>query len=171
MGQDKLFLQLGQTTLLAKGIKTCREIFETVKIAGGTAEKFASFDCPVVLDYPGAKGPLAGIIAALQDCDEPCCFVTAADLCDLNGEIISQLIDQYDGQPYCGLIESGGIQPLCGIYNKSALPHLMEMAESGQFGLRFALSGMAYQGIEIELDVWRNVNRISDLKLVGEKNV
>ncbi len=171
MGEDKLFLQMGQTTLLARGIKTCRELFETVKIAGGTAEKFESFNCNVVVDFPGAKGPMAGIIAALQDCKEDSCFIVAADLCDLNGDIVRKLINGYNGQPYCGLLEPNGIQPLCGIYNKSALPHLLDKAKSGQFGLRIALSEMAYQGIGIELDIWRNINRLSDLKLIGEKNV
>lgn len=164
MGQDKLFLALGQTTLLAKGIATCRELFELVKIAGGSVDKFKPFDCPVVTDYPGAQGPLAGIIAALNDCAEQACFVTAADLCDLDTEIISRLLDEYDSQSYCGLVETGGIQPLCGIYNKSALPHLLEMAKRGQYGMRSVIAGLPYKGVEIDLTIWRNINRLSDFE-------
>ncbi|MFQ5608576.1 MAG: molybdenum cofactor guanylyltransferase, partial [Candidatus Zixiibacteriota bacterium] len=83
MSGDKLFLEINGKSLLKRTLEVCRSRFDEVWIVAKESEKFAGLDYPVVIDWPGADGPLAGIIAALSDCTESACFVTAADLYDL----------------------------------------------------------------------------------------
>lgn len=163
MGQDKLFMEVGGQPLLSHTLSICCESFPRVSIAAKEKDKFSAFDCNVVLDWEGADGPMAGIIAALQDCPEDYCFITAADLLDLSTTTISILLSRYQGQQYFGLRESERIQPLCGIYARSSLDSLIDAAKRGMYGLNEALEQLDTKLISINSDSWRNINRPEDI--------
>lgn len=163
MGQDKLFLEVDGKHLLRHTLSTCCELFERVSIVAKEKNKFSAFDCNVVLDWEGADGPMAGIVAALQDCPEDYCFITAADLLDLSTTTISMLVRQYQGEQYFGLKESERIQPLCGIYARSSLASLIDAAKRGRYGLHEALEQLDTKFISVNSDSWRNINRPEDI--------
>jgi molybdopterin-guanine dinucleotide biosynthesis protein A len=167
MGVDKLFLQVDGQSLLERAIAVCESYFGQVKLVSGDADKFSSLDYPVVLDSPKAKGPMAGVIAALEDCQSDSCFVTAADLLDLRTEILASIIAGYNGQQYFGLLESGGIQPLCGIYHKSALEVFYKFAKENNYGMTEAVKNLAHDGIIVPAGSWRNINCPEDLAIGG----
>jgi molybdopterin-guanine dinucleotide biosynthesis protein A len=106
---------------------------------------------------------MAGVIAALEDCKTDYCFVTAADLADLSTEIITLLVDMYNNQQYLGLRESGGVQPLCGIYHKSALDVFYNRAQKADFGMTRAVKAMNHKGVILPAGQWRNINCPEDL--------
>lgn len=164
LGQDKLYVQHHGTTLLAHTVNICSGIFNSVKIVAKKAEKFHALECEIVIDSPDADGPMAGIIAALQDCQEEWCFITATDLPDLNQEIITAIIGAYNGQQFMGLKEQNGPQMLCGIYHRSALPVLITRAKQGDFSLVGALSMLSHTLLPVPVATWRNVNTPEDLQ-------
>jgi molybdopterin-guanine dinucleotide biosynthesis protein A len=163
MGRDKLFLEVDGKYLLRHALLTCCELFERVSIVAKEKNKFSAFDCKVVLDWEGAEGPMAGIVAALQDCPEDNCFITAADLLDLSTTTISMLVRRYQGEQYFGLKELEGIQPLCGIYARSSLDTLIKAAKHGRYGLHEALEQLDTRLISVNSDSWRNINRPGDI--------
>jgi molybdopterin-guanine dinucleotide biosynthesis protein A len=163
MGRDKLFLSIDGSPLLEKTLAVCSERFNTVKILARENEKFAKFSVPVILDYENAQGPIAGIIAALEDCSDNYCFITAADLCDLNDEIISLLLDNFQGEEYFGIDEGAQKQPLCGIYSVAALNVLRDCADKNIFDLQSALKQINARFIPAPLENWRNINSAADL--------
>ncbi len=167
MGTDKLFLQIEGRSLLERTISVCEPYFGQVKLVSGNSDKFSSLDYPVVIDSPMANGPMAGIIAALKDCATDNCFVTAADLFDLKVDVITALISRYNGQQYLGLLESGGVQPLCGIYNKSALEVFYRFAQNGKYCMTEAVIAMDHHGITLPAGDWRNINSPADLPIGG----
>lgn len=167
MGVDKLFLQVGGRSLLERTIATCEQCFREVKLVAGSSDKFLLFNKPVVTDSPRADGPMAGVIAAIEDCDGDHCFVTASDLFDLRGEIIEALITEYTGQQYLGVRESGGIQPLCGIYHTSVLAVLYYFARNGVYNMTKFVHALAYDAIDIPDGRWRNINSPDDLAIGG----
>ena len=113
MGKDKLFLPLSHSTILQKTIDKCKTFFNSVTIVAKNADKFKEIDCDVITDIEGAEGPLAGIITALIHCPHQYCFITAADLIDLNDEIIITLLNSVDDEDFVGINENNLIQPLC----------------------------------------------------------
>jgi molybdopterin-guanine dinucleotide biosynthesis protein A len=149
--------------LLERTIATCAVSFDRVKVVAPEAGKVSELGYPVVLDSPRASGPMAGVIAALEDCSTDTCFVTAADLLDLRTEVIQLLVSQYRGQQYFGLKEHAGIQPLCGIYHKSALKVLHARAGDELFGMNDALKQMSSASIVVPPGSWRNINCPDDL--------
>lgn len=164
LGRDKLFVPIEGRPLLERTLRVCREVFPDVKILAREKTKFANFDCAIVLDHPQAQGPLAGIISALEDCSDPACFITAADLCDLDHRVIHELLAEYDGEDYFGLNEGARRQPLCGIYSATALDVLRERAEQGVFDLQSALDCLITRFIPAPTGRWRNINTEIDLK-------
>jgi molybdopterin-guanine dinucleotide biosynthesis protein A len=108
---------------------------------------------------------MAGVIAALEDCDTQTCFVTAVDLFDLNAGVIASLITRYRGEQYLGLIESNGVQPLCGIYHKSSLDVFYRYAQNNEFCMTEALKVLDHSGIVLPAGQWRNLNCPEDLAM------
>jgi len=150
----------------ARKTAKCAASFDQVKLVAPKVGKLSELGYPVVLDSPRAAGPMAGVIAAIEDCRSENCFVTAADLFDLRAEVVALLVSQYRGQQYFGLKEPLGIQPLCGIYHKSALTVLRARADQGQFGMADALKQMDTDSIALPPGQWRNINYPEDLVAV-----
>jgi molybdopterin-guanine dinucleotide biosynthesis protein A len=163
MGVDKLFMQVEGKTLLERTLATCEACFKTVKLVANEPAKFSSLNYAVVPDSPRARGPMAGVIAALEDCNSDICFVTASDLLDLNEEIIESLIARYQDQQYLGLIEENGLQPLCGLYHKSSLGAFYRCAHKDEFRLSEAIKELNHNGIAVPSHQWRNINSPEDL--------
>ncbi len=163
MGRDKLLVSVDGVPLLRWALDVCRESFEQVSIVAKETAKFRQFDAEVLLDAPEADGPLAGLITAFRHCSGAYCFVTAADLRDLNRTVIVTLLQAFDGEQYLGLKEPDTCQPLCGIYNVSSLPVLLAAAHRGEYALHTILRELDCRFIPCELTIWRNINRPSDL--------
>ncbi len=170
MGQDKAFVKLNGVTLLEKTIHTCREVFELVTVSAKSPAKFEGLDCPVVSDWPGAEGPMAGIIASLEHCGQGSCFVTAVDFCDLSVNIIESLLKMYDNQHYFGLQENNRLQPLCGIYSTAIKEHLIQTARNGNYGMKEALMSCKVGYVPAPVELWRNINTPSDLPAGGSND-
>ncbi|MCP4583105.1 MAG: molybdenum cofactor guanylyltransferase [candidate division Zixibacteria bacterium] len=167
MGTDKLYLQIDGQTLLERTIATCRACLKKVKLVAGNSARLSSLSVELVLDSPMAKGPMAGIIAALEDCETETCFITAVDLPDLNPDVVESIIDRYEGQQYFGLLEANGLQPLCGIYHKSALEVFYQFARNKGFSVTEVVKTLNYDVINVDSPRWRNLNYPEDLA-VGE---
>ncbi len=167
MGANKLFMLINGQSLLERTIAVCKECFVTVKLVAGHAAGFSSLDIPVVRDNPNARGPMAGVIAALEDCRADRCFVTAADLFDLRAEVIVPLIAQYRDQQYLGVTESNGLQPLCGIYHESSLDTFHRFAKQGDFCMNEAVKTLNHEGVALPEGQWRNLNIPEDLPKAG----
>ena len=167
MRVDKLFLQIGGQSLLERAIATCEPCFRQVRLVAGQSDRFSSLDYTVVLDSPRASGPMAGVIAALEDCETDSCFLTAADLFDLSAEVIESLVDQYRGQQYLGVKESSGLQPLCGIYHRSSLGAFYRCAQNGKYRMADALNELKSDGVALPSGQWRNINSPEDLAVGG----
>jgi molybdopterin-guanine dinucleotide biosynthesis protein A len=163
MGTDKLFLKIDDRSLLERTISTCEFCFENVKLVAGNPARFSSLGIDIVPDSPAARGPMAGVIAALEDSDRDICFVTAADLPDLSRTIIESLIARYSGQQYFGLMEPGGLQPLCGIYSGSSLDAFYRFAREGNFSVAAAVESLNYEALALPSVRWRNINYPGDL--------
>jgi molybdopterin-guanine dinucleotide biosynthesis protein A len=171
IGSDKLFFGFNNTTLLKNTLQICSILFSNVKIVAKDSNKFESLSTPVLIDSTLADGPMAGIITALEDCLNDYCFITAADFYDLNEDIIHKVLQSYKNEQYLGLKINNRLQPLCGIYNRSCLPVLFNIAQTKNYKMLDAIKHLQSRYIELTLDNWRNINDPEDLETIRRENV
>ena len=167
MGRDKLFIEMNEQSLLSRTMSSCRAVFSEVALVARSKEPFSQFDCRILIDMPGIDGPLAGVITAIEDCRSEMLFITAADLYDLNADTIRTLLKTYNGEQYLGIRERDHIQPLCGIYAKTALDTLLKAAQEGTTRMSEAIHGLECRFIPPPSGNWRNINSPEDLKTLG----
>jgi len=171
IGLDKLLFEFNDTSLLKNTLQICSYIFSDIKIVAKDSYKFRSFSMPVLLDSTLADGPMAGIISALEDCKNDFCFVTAADFYDLNESIIHKVLKSYLNEQFLGLKINNRLQPLCGIYHRSCLPELKNIALTKNYKMVDALRQLQSRYIELSLNKWRNINNLEDLEAIRKEYV
>ncbi len=173
MGRDKLFMPVDGVPLLERTLHVCRGLFDDVYVVAGQNAKFRSLEYDVLLDAPGAEGPMAGIITALRHCTASACFVTSADLPDLDNAVITTLLLEYAGEQYLGVAEPRRGQPLCGIYAVSSLPVFLAAAKRGDYALHSVLTAIDHRFVQLNIKQWRNVNYPIDrhLRRVSDQHV
>jgi molybdenum cofactor guanylyltransferase len=171
IGFDKLLTQVNNNNLLEKTIKSCSLIIKTVKIVAKEKTKFAQFPNEILIDSHSADGPLAGIIAALEDCSKEFCFITAADFFDLNSHIISTIINEYANEQYLGMFINGMRQPLCGIYHKSSLHTMKKSAGESNYKMSDVLKKLNARFVKTNIAPWRNINHPIDFEAIKREYV
>jgi len=119
MGQDKAFLRLGGSTLLARAVELATAAAESAWIVG-RAEKFGAFGT-VIEDVYRDCGPLGGIHAALTQTATDLNLMVAVDLPFLRLSLLSFLIAQARKTTAAVVVPraGGGLQPLCAVYRRS----------------------------------------------------
>jgi molybdopterin-guanine dinucleotide biosynthesis protein A len=119
MGQDKAFLRLGGSTLLARAVELATAAAESAWIVGRT-EKFGAFGT-VIEDVYRDCGPLGGIHAALTQTATDLNLMVAVDLPFLRLGLLSFLIAQARKTTAAVVVPraGGGLQPLCAVYRRS----------------------------------------------------
>jgi molybdopterin-guanine dinucleotide biosynthesis protein A len=165
LGVNKLHIRIGDRSLLERTIAVCKSCFDTVKLVAGSCEELPVPDCDIVMDSPLARGPMAGVIAALEDCRSDLCFITATDLPDLSSKTIQRLADHCADLQYVGVRESSGLQPLCGFYHISALPVLLQAAGRRDYSLNKTMRFLKHTGVIPCSEKWRNINHPQDLAM------
>jgi len=171
IGYDKLFAPIPKLSLIENSLLICQQVCNPVKIAAKMKDKFASLGVEVVIDDPDTDGPLAGIIAILEDCSDDYCFVTAADFYDLNSNLVSTIIENYNNEQYFSFKINDRIQPLCGIYHKSTLSVMKEAALQSNYKMFEILKNLETRTLPITINPWRNINNSEDLEFIRGENV
>ena len=139
MGEDKRLLSFPSGgNLLREATAASR-----TRIRTGVGEFSEPSSIPdnrtLILDSDNAKGPMAGVLRALELHPDGPVFVLAVDMPGVQQAAISYLCEQATvGVDRVVPWGSGRIEPLCGVYFPSALPILEAMVERGQFGLQHA---------------------------------
>jgi molybdopterin-guanine dinucleotide biosynthesis protein A len=118
MGSDKAILRLGDETLLAHAMKVAGVVAKEVRIVGDTA-KFAAFG-QVVEDVYRDRGPLGGIHGALSSSMTQLNLMLAVDLPFVTAKFLEYLVlrARESGAMVTLPRADGGLQPLCGVYQR-----------------------------------------------------
>ncbi len=142
----------------------------------GSPERYGDLGYRVVPDQVKNFGPLAGIVAALEDSAAQWNLIVACDMPRLRTDFLELLLRRAET---CGrdalvpLSASGREQPLCAVYSKSLAAPLRQAMRGGEGKIIRALSGMSvhyllppeYKRIDPSGEVFLNVNTPSDLQL------
>jgi molybdopterin-guanine dinucleotide biosynthesis protein A len=130
MGQDKAFLQLGDTSLLERAVATAQQVCDPVVLVGDR-ERLGKYGVVVEDQYYG-QGPLAGIQAALtSEFASEWNVILAVDTPAVPAALLESLL-QTARKSQCVIAVprvTGYTQPLCAAYRR-------EFAETAQAALQ-----------------------------------
>lgn len=135
MGQDKATLVWRQKTLLEHVHGVVAPLVSEVMLVvreerEDWAREIAPPQCRVVCDTVSARGPLAGIHAALGAASYDDVLVTACDMPRLRAELLTALLDDAHGDVAIPQVE-GHFEPLPAVYRKSCLPAIETALQEG----------------------------------------
>jgi molybdopterin-guanine dinucleotide biosynthesis protein A len=129
MGRDKAGIRIDGQTQLERTTELLAQHAEQVSVSRRRADDPAPGDCPVIADDPAARGPVAGIAAALRARPDADWLVAACDLPRLDHATLAALTDFAGRHPDAPAVamrsEHDGLpEPLCAIWRAGMLPDI-----------------------------------------------
>ena len=151
MGQDKALLPFkGFSTLTEFQHHKLSHYFQNVYISTKT-NKF-NFKANLILDTSKESSPLIGIISifeTLQEVDEV--FILSVDTPLVSKEIFDKLVLENE-KNYDAIIAHSqkGVEPLCGIYKRTAIPFIEAQLKQNNHKLTYLLKTIKSKHIKFE---------------------
>ena len=123
----KGFLDIREGRILEVSIQRLRKIFNRIILSTNMPEYYYYLGLPMVGDIIQVRGPMTGIFSVLSLPDVSAVFVTACDMPDINGILITYIADRWRSQ-YDAVIPvfNNEPQPLFGVYAKSIARRMEE---------------------------------------------
>lgn len=139
MGRDKLTLQVGDQTILARARETVATVCgETILVGEGGDGARRVPDL-----RPEKAGPLAGIEAGLAAARYPLVFVAAGDMPFLSVALIEHLLARLKPPTLAAVPFHGGRpHPLCAAYHRDLLPEVSAALDHRVRAVREFLAGL-----------------------------
>ena len=161
--RDKFLIQHVKETLAS--------VFADCLLVTNTPEQYAFLGLPMTADrYPG-MGPVAGIHAALHHTEKSWIFVAGCDMPALTADLIVYLcsLARPEDQAVIPWLTTGA-EPLCGLYQKTALDSIELQLKNNRKRARDMLEALSVRKVGMEelqkvadLRVFTSVNRAPDL--------
>ncbi|HEV2473503.1 MAG TPA: molybdenum cofactor guanylyltransferase [Chthonomonadales bacterium] len=131
MGFDKAAAPFGASTLLDHVITLVRQVVDEVVVVAASSESFPSCSARVLADlYPG-EGPLGGIITALRQAAPGPHLVVACDMPFVAPALLQYMLAASEDFDAVVPQSAGKLQPLCAVYNRTALNPLCRCFSQG----------------------------------------
>jgi molybdopterin-guanine dinucleotide biosynthesis protein A len=130
MGTDKALLLFNGKPLIARVAAVLLQCFERVMVIADRVERYSFLNLPVYPDLFKGCGPLGGIHAAMSHSPVERLFVSACDTPFISQALIEHIIRYPSEMPIKVAEMDGEVQPLCGLYSRSALPSIQQALES-----------------------------------------
>ena len=171
MGQDKSMLLLGGQPVIKRIYDQIRPYFDQIKISTNAPEKHSFLGAEVVSDKVRGQGPLMGIFSALGASANEVNLVVACDIPRVDIALVKRMIRERCGAdivvPRYG---QGRIEPLFGVYCKSALPAINETLEAGKRKIAdaFGLCRVKYIDLD-DAEELTNLNTMADYTEYADK--
>jgi len=166
MGQDKALMPFGgYRSLCEYQYRRLSPLFERVYIS--TKEPKFSFDAPLLYDTHTQSSPLVGVVSIFETLEEPEVFILSVDAPFVGQEIIQALYTQSQESSFDAIIAQSprGVEPLCGIYNRSILGKAKKLLSEDRHRLSTLLSLVDSKFVKFE-ESWAfdNLNYIEEYR-------
>ncbi|MBV9302808.1 MAG: molybdenum cofactor guanylyltransferase [Acidobacteriaceae bacterium] len=168
MGCDKALLPYRSSTLVEHIAGTVRSVAGSVTLIG-PPERYGTLSLPIISDRETGYGPLGGIITALAQSAAEANLIVACDMPNVDAEVLAELFEAAEASPAlweCVAPRStSGLEPLCAVYHRRALPKLMQAIEAHELKLRSILEKLTVLEVEgMAQDQFRNLNSPEDFR-------
>jgi molybdopterin-guanine dinucleotide biosynthesis protein A len=171
----KGFIEIDGKRIIESNIDVLERIFDNVIISTNNPEHYFYLGQPMVGDTISDRGPMTGILSALNIPEISEVFVTACDMPFISGELIRSIVDQWDTKWDAVIpVFAKKPQPLLGIYSKHITQNMEKSIKSGTRSLRKFLEGIqvlyisekAIRSIDREGKSFININTPKDVENV-----
>jgi molybdopterin-guanine dinucleotide biosynthesis protein A len=178
MGENKLLLPLGESTVIGTLLATLSGLFAECVVV--TDHPDAYRDRPVRLAADIITGPqknsLTGIHAGLSVSSGTYSFVVAGDMPFLAPGLVRCLAERCDGYDVVIPRQGGHFQPLCAVYHKNCLPHIAALLAGQKYKIIDFFPAVRVRSVDVaelvpcdrELLSFFNVNTPEDYRLAQE---
>jgi molybdenum cofactor guanylyltransferase len=132
MGRDKALLPWGETDLLGHALARLRQVTADVRILSGPSPRYEGRGVPVIVDRFPDAGPVAGLVAGLEEsAGRPGLFV-AVDLPLVPVGLLRRLAEL--GSSWDAVVprSARGTEPLCAVYAPSCLGPIRRRVAAGE---------------------------------------
>lgn len=128
----KIFLKLGNLTLIENLIQNVRKFFKELLVITSYKRKiFKDLDILIFPDIIKNIGPIGGIYTGIFFSNTYYNFFIAADMPFVRGDLIKYLESKIEDFDIVIPETSDGLHPLFGIYSKACLPFIEEQIKKG----------------------------------------
>ncbi|MCC6397876.1 MAG: molybdenum cofactor guanylyltransferase [Bacteroidetes bacterium] len=132
MGEDKALVQFHGTTLLEHSIRILQSAVHPVVVACGQADRYLLPGVRCIADGIQDRGPLGGILAALEESSADAVLILACDLPFVTPGLLHTLSTAPPADSIVLPASGGELQPLCGRYPRSLKPALHRFLAEGR---------------------------------------
>jgi molybdopterin-guanine dinucleotide biosynthesis protein A len=173
-GSDKALIEIDGRVLVLRLAELASQVTDQVTLVGPPA-RYQHLGLPVIPDTHVDIGPLAGILAALEDSPKPWNLVLACDMPFLSAaflELLCSRAEERQEQVCLPVSPAGREEPLCAVYSKTAAKAIRGEIEAGTRKITRALGVLAVHrltpGDYADLDpsgrLFTNLNTLEDWK-------
>ncbi len=170
MGEDKSLMPFGGYKSIAEyQYEKLSKIFDKVYIS--TKEDKFDFKANLIYDKYPESSPLVGLVSLFDTIKEDKCFVLGVDVPFIDEVIINILMKESDNITTIAK-SPNGLEPLCGVYNRSILPLAKELLKDNNHKLNYLLKESNAKSIYFDnKDAFQNLNFIDDYKEALSKSL
>ncbi|WP_373496202.1 molybdenum cofactor guanylyltransferase [Aquiflexum sp.] len=149
MGEDKGLALLNGSPMITSVIKSLQSIPLEVKLISANPD-YNQFYLPLYKDSIQNKGPMGGLITALEQTSAPYVLLMGCDMPFITKKAISHLIDNSKENKITVAGTNGYINPLLAIYPKSILPELKEHIENDRLKMQDFISSQDHHIVKMD---------------------
>lgn len=172
-GGNKAFADVDGKPMAVHVADRVRAVCDSVTLVG-PAETYGSLGLRVIEDSVADFGPVAGVLAALEDSSAQWSLIVACDMPSVRTDFLDLLVQRAESSSVdvvMPLDGEGREQPLCAVYSKRVEVPLRRAVATGISKVRQALEGSSiaylprseYAEMDPTGDMLLNVNRPEDL--------
>lgn len=151
-GAPKARTEMAGLPMIAWGIRALGDA-ERIVVVGGDPALAAELGVDHLEDAEAGRGPLAGLVAALEAANEEGhvgVFALACDLPLVTSAIVRRIVQAGDGESVVAACGSEGPEPLCAFYPASCLVPAQERSRRGIHSLKGLLDALSVRLVAAE---------------------
>ena len=153
MGEDKSMMKLNGKSLVEFSIDALRPLCDKVIVSSNNL-KHNFTGCEVWPDELPDQAPLIGIYSCLKRSVTEINIILSCDMPLMSTSMIGFLLAQSaDYEITVPIHDNGQIEPLCGIFKKSAMGILKEFIDSGNYRLNECIRSASHQFIPVDSQI------------------
>lgn len=168
MGFDKSLLQLDGEFMLLRTIKQLKKIFSETVLVTNKRTKFPTIFSQVEIleDHYPEKGPLGGLVTALECVKTEYIFLLACDIPNLNIDLIRKMAHYIESYDVVICKQNNCFEPLFAFYHNSCVTILQQQLQTDDWRIRKEFDRFKVKVVTLESSFGlKNVNTPEELVL------
>lgn len=178
MGENKLLLPLGDSTVIGMLLTTLSKLFAECVLVTDHPDAYQSWSVKITADLicGPQKNSLTGIHAGLSVAANPYSLVVAGDMPFVAPALLSRLAELSGEDDVIIPRQGDHFQPLCAVYHKNCLPQIAALLARHHFKVLDFFPAMRVRHVDVaelqqydrQLLSFFNVNKPEDYRLAQE---